>query len=109
MKEKHQRLKIGDVDYYSQIVMIQPLKRSSIVLSADKVKNDKWKLTYTSNSPYNICPYDGSFKDCEGCSSFHEEDGKFDCTAKPLIENSKQICERVNDCYKADLEVKLIK
>lgn len=91
---------------YTQVSMIQPLANEKYIkLTYDKTDKG-WKATYSTNSAYHICPYDGNFRNCKDCGALEDDfDVKF-CLKKEQILSAGALSVRVNECLGAGLEVK---
>ena len=94
------------IEQYKKITMIQPLAHNREVLQIALRRDNGWFVKFSTNSPHHICPYDGVFRNCKDCGAL---DDKFDikiCLNKLQILSSAALCRRINDCFKAGLEVK---
>ena len=96
------------VNQYNRVILTQPLAHGKYIqLIYDKVDKG-WKATYSTNSAYHICPYDGIFRNCKDCGALEDNfDIKF-CLKKQQILSAGTLSNRINECYNAGLEVKFI-
>lgn len=53
-----------------------------------------WRATYTSNSAYHICPFDGNFRKCESCRGIEEMEDTY-CLTKQQFVSTKELEERI--------------
>ena len=93
------------ISYYDEIILTQPLVRGYSLYQHFRKNSQKWKVIYTTNSPFSICPWDGMERKCIDCDGNEDENC---CFNHQQILSSRVVCNRVNDCIKAGLEVKFI-
>lgn len=96
------------VNQYSKIILTQPLAHNKYIqLTYDKVDKG-WKATYSTNSAYHICPYDGIFRNCRDCGALEDDfDVKF-CLKKQQIISAGAVSVRANECLAAGLDAQFI-
>ena len=96
------------VNQYSKVILIQPLAHGRYIQLMYEKVDKGWKATYSTNSAFHICPYDGIFRNCRDCGALEDDfDGKF-CLKKQQIISAGALSNRINDCFSSDLEVKFI-
>ena len=104
------KINLEYLNYYNEVIMEQPLARGYVLLQHLKKKviegqDIYWIVSYTTTSPFHICPFDGMQRRCTECPG--HEDEKY-CMNKIQLLSSRAVCGRVNDCINAGLNVKFI-
>ena len=94
------------LNFYHKVQLIQPVKTGDIIETYELV-NNQWVLTYSTTTIYNICPYDGQFRDCKACG-IHEPDFDVEfCLNKQNVFSAGAVCGRINRCLEVGLAVRL--
>ena len=105
---KARRVNKDYVNQYSQIILTQPLANNNNIQQIFTKSTKGWIVSYTTNSIYHICPYDGFFRSCKDCGALEDDFDIEFCTNKIEVLSGGAVSERVNDCLKADLKVQFI-
>lgn len=102
---KKRKINKDYLDAYNKVVLVQPVKNGEIVQTYERERKG-WKLTYSTTTVYHICPYDGNFRKCRDCGALDEDFDVSYCLKKLQVLSAGALCNRINDCIAAGLEVK---
>lgn len=94
----------GYVNHYQTIKMTQMLPSGRhVYVMYTKIKNkDQWQATYSTDSAYHICPFDGRFINCQDCDVYSTDKEYIDnCLLHSEMVSSKEMASRANACAKA--------
>lgn len=97
----------GYVNHYQTIKMAQTLPSGRhVFVEYVKTPNDKWVATYSTDSAYHICPYNGQFIDCAQCAAVieaaNDEDIVKNCFTREERISSEEMASRATACVNAD-------
>lgn len=96
------------IEGYSTIIFTQPLAGGRRIREIYKKVSYLWEISYDSDAPYHVCPYDGIFRDCKSCGALDDDfDIKY-CTNKITRITSKTLVDRIKKCQAAGLDVQFI-
>ena len=90
---------------FSKIVLVQPLKTGDVTQTYTR-EGKGWKVTHETTTYFHICPYDGIFRNCKDCGALEEDFDINFCLKKMQVFSPGALCNRINDCLSAGLEVK---
>lgn len=90
---------------YTKVILIQPVKRGEITQTYTR-EGKGWKLIHGTTSVFHICPYDGIFRSCKDCGALEDDFDMNFCFKKIKVFSTGALCNRINDCIAAGLEVK---
>ena len=94
------------INQYNIVTLTQPLSQGRYIKQTyEKTYDTRWKLTYTSNSAYHICPYDGMFRHCEECGASDDDFDIAYCLNKQQFISTGALNGRIHDCIRANLDV----
>ena len=96
------------INQYNIVTLTQPLAHDRYIKQTYEKFNKGWRLTYTSNSAYHICPYDGVFRHCEECGAFEDDFDVAYCLNKEQFISTGALNGRIHDCMRAGLEVQFL-
>lgn len=105
-KKQKQKNRTRSVDKYTVVELIQPLPHGNYLKQRYEHMSNLWKVVFSTNSSYHLCPYDGVFRNCEECGADRDDFDDSFCKNKMVFVDSKELNERIADCKRAGLEVK---
>lgn len=89
----------------SKVTLIQPLKYGKVTQTYTR-QGKGWKVTHGTTSAFHICPYDGIFRNCRDCGALEDDFDMNYCFKKTQVFSTGAVCNRINDCIAAGLEVR---
>lgn len=100
------------ISHYSSIRLAQPLAKGNVLYMTFTPNGNSgfWIATFSTNKEcvYHVCPYDGIFRNCRDCGALDEDFDVNFCLKKRSHYSAGVVCDRINDCLKAGLEVKFV-
>lgn len=101
----NRRINSDYVNQYKEVVLTQPIAHEKYIKQNYEKVDRGWKLSYSTDSTYHICPYDGVFRNCKDCGALDEDFDIAFCTNKTQVISTGALVGRIKDCIKAGLDV----
>lgn len=95
------------INTYTHVVLEQPLKNDKYLREEYTRNGELWERVFSSNSSYHLCPFDGSFRDCETCGLGGEEFDMAYCLSKQECIPISTLVNRIKLCQAAGLRVEM--
>lgn len=95
------------INTYTSIVLEQPLKNGKYLREEYTRNGDLWERTFSSNSSYHLCPFDGSFRDCKTCGLGSDDFDIAYCLSKQECIPISTLVYRIKRCQAAGLPVEM--
>ena len=95
------------INTYNCIILEQPLTNGRYLREQYTQEDGVWKRTFSSNSSYHLCPYDGSFRECKSCGLGGEEFNIDYCLSKQEFTPISILVNRIKLCQAAGLHVEM--